>query len=682
MADIIINIQGQATGAANAVDQLIGRLNNLSQALTNVQQQSNTAFAAFNNLNLGGLDGINNSLNDINARLSDLQGRLGGAQQQMRQTTTATAATSRGFFSLGKSVNHTGGMFSKLLKSIGRIAFYRLLRTAIKMIGQAFNEGLQNAYRFSKMTNGMLAPALDSIKSAAAQMKNQLGVAFGGLLAALAPILLRIIALVTAAANAISQLFALLGGHGVYKRAIAQTEEFGDAAGGAGGKIKGLLAAWDELNVIGQDSGGGGGGGDDASGMFEWAEIDNEWAELFANGEFFKLGEKVNEGLGKISESISNWFINIQNEHYGQKFADFLNGVFSDPTAFEKAGKAVADGINTIIYLVLDFEETFDVNAAADSVAAFINSVLNNTDWSAAGKTLALGLINAIDFATSLLINLDWGSLFDAIFGVIAGFLENISIPKIITVIQKLNLAVLKAIGGLVAALIRLLASSNVGATIAELLLGPLFLVIAKVCPEFEGAFKESLGVAAEVATGFETAWSDAIDAVGEEMDAWAEGFEGNAVDVTDATNDASNAIADYRRQIESIPTKWTTTVEARYTTSGSPPPVGGGSGRLTLNVGQTRASGGFVDSGQLFVAREAGPEMVGTIGGNTAVANNDQIVAGIQSGVAQANEQQNDLLRQQNSILMALLNKEFTISPSVAFGQLVERSQTLYARS
>lgn len=36
--------------------------------------------------------------------------------------------------------------------------------------------------------------------------------------------------------------------------------------------------------------------------------------------------------------------------------------------------------------------------------------------------------------------------------------------------------------------------------------------------------------------------------------------------------------------------------------------------------------------------AREAGPELVGTIGNRTAVANNDQIVAGISSGVREAN--------------------------------------------
>lgn len=48
-------------------------------------------------------------------------------------------------------------------------------------------------------------------------------------------------------------------------------------------------------------------------------------------------------------------------------------------------------------------------------------------------------------------------------------------------------------------------------------------------------------------------------------------------------------------------------------------------------------ANGGFPDAGQLFIANEAGPEMVGSIGGKTAVANNDQIVEAIAQGVFRA---------------------------------------------
>ena len=70
-------------------------------------------------------------------------------------------------------------------------------------------------------------------------------------------------------------------------------------------------------------------------------------------------------------------------------------------------------------------------------------------------------------------------------------------------------------------------------------------------------------------------------------------------------------------------------------------------------------AEGGFPEQGQMFIAREAGPEMVGNIGRRTAVANNDQIISGIAGGVAEANEEQNVLLREQNSLLRSILEKD-----------------------
>lgn len=51
-------------------------------------------------------------------------------------------------------------------------------------------------------------------------------------------------------------------------------------------------------------------------------------------------------------------------------------------------------------------------------------------------------------------------------------------------------------------------------------------------------------------------------------------------------------------------------------------------------------ANGGFPRSGELFLAREAGAEMVGSIGGKTAVANNDQIERAIFNAVLTAMSQ------------------------------------------
>ena len=87
-------------------------------------------------------------------------------------------------------------------------------------------------------------------------------------------------------------------------------------------------------------------------------------------------------------------------------------------------------------------------------------------------------------------------------------------------------------------------------------------------------------------------------------------------------------------------------------------------------------ANGGFPDAGQLFIAREAGAEMVGSLGGHTAVANNDQIVEGIREGVEAAMERQNQLLRRQNELLQALLEKEGSTEVNVSsFYQAVNRT-------
>ena len=62
-----------------------------------------------------------------------------------------------------------------------------------------------------------------------------------------------------------------------------------------------------------------------------------------------------------------------------------------------------------------------------------------------------------------------------------------------------------------------------------------------------------------------------------------------------------------------------------------------GGKAMAVLKSVTGYATGGFPNQGQLFIANEAGPELVGTMGGRTAVANSDQITQGIAQAVAPA---------------------------------------------
>src|SRR5699024_2759445 len=73
-------------------------------------------------------------------------------------------------------------------------------------------------------------------------------------------------------------------------------------------------------------------------------------------------------------------------------------------------------------------------------------------------------------------------------------------------------------------------------------------------------------------------------------------------------------------------------------------------------------ASGGFPEPGQLFYANESGPELVGTMGGRTAVANGDQIVSGIQNGVENGNMPVVAALYQLIAIAERIAEKDTTV--------------------
>ena len=67
---------------------------------------------------------------------------------------------------------------------------------------------------------------------------------------------------------------------------------------------------------------------------------------------------------------------------------------------------------------------------------------------------------------------------------------------------------------------------------------------------------------------------------------------------------------------------------------------------------------------------------MVGKIGTNTAVANNEQIIQGIAQGVANANTQQDVLLREQNELLRQILAKTGVYLDGKTLARSVEKTK------
>lgn len=247
--------------------------------------------------------------------VNNAAGRAGGAMRN----------AAGGVRHLADEAKKSQGPLATLLSSLKRIAMYRMLRTIIRAITQAFKEGLDRAYAFSAGIEGeghRFASAMDSMKSASSSMKSSLGSAFIGLLAIIAPIVNAIISLVTALANALAQLFAVFTG-GTWLKATEASGELADnmaAGGGAAKEWKNQLLGFDVINRLNDQSGGGGGGGGGGLGnnLFEDAPLTGFFAKL--REKFLELKDSLN-----FEPLIAAW------DHLKQAvkgFVDLIEGAF------------------------------------------------------------------------------------------------------------------------------------------------------------------------------------------------------------------------------------------------------------------------------------------------------------------------------------------------------------------
>jgi len=206
------------------------------------------------------------------------------------------------------------GLLTRTLNALKRIAFYRLIRTAIKELGDAFREGQENAYWYSKTVGEetkYISEAYDNLASASFKMKNQLGAAWATLRTAITPVLLEIVSLITTAANAITQFFAVLGGKSTYLKAIDYAKDWADETtkgAKAAKEWKNQLLGFDVINRLEEPSAGGASTLKDYENMFEEAKVEG-WAqkiqEFIGNLKFnfkdvlFSWGDLTGEQIAK-----------------------------------------------------------------------------------------------------------------------------------------------------------------------------------------------------------------------------------------------------------------------------------------------------------------------------------------------------------------------------------------------
>lgn len=188
----------------------------------------------------------------------------------VKKLSSSAKKASNSMKKLAKESTKANKNFSMLGRTIKQMALSMVLFQVMFKGIEFLKSGLQNLAVYSKEYNA----AMSELMSSTSQLKNAFAVAFQPILNVVIPILSKLIQWVSAAANAVSRFFAVLGGKSTYTKAIKQNKDYAeslDKVGGSADETKGSLAGFDELEVMQKNDSASGGGSDgaDASGFVE-----------------------------------------------------------------------------------------------------------------------------------------------------------------------------------------------------------------------------------------------------------------------------------------------------------------------------------------------------------------------------------------------------------------------------
>ena len=168
-------------------------------------------------------------------------------------------------------------------------------------------------------------------------------------------------------------------------------------------------------------------------------EIADRITNAFKSGDYKGIGTYISTNISDALASI-NWDSVYQGaKNFGTGLAQFLNGLIT-PDLFGNVGKTIAGALNTKLYTILSFGQTFNFTNLGESIAAGVNNFFATFDFGGLAETLnvwAKGLFGALSNA---IINIDWLQAYDKMIE----FLENIDIGTIAIVIGAISIKKIK----------------------------------------------------------------------------------------------------------------------------------------------------------------------------------------------------------------------------------------------
>ena len=567
---------------------------------------------------------------------------------------------------MGGQMRGLGGIF----RTLGMTARFMFASFILRGALNGAKEGLQNLAQYSNTTNASLSMLMSSLT----QLKNSLATAFAPILDVVAPLLNILIQKVVKAVSAIGMLFASLSGQKAftsakkvnqdYAASLNQNAKNANKANKENQKLQRTLLGFDQINKLDDNSSNTDStvdeniGGLSPGDMFEEVGIpqgirdfSGKIKEAWRKSDFTEIGEIVGNKLNRALNSLDWGKIRSTSSKIAKSIATFLNG-FIVNTDWTLIGGTLGNGINTILDFAYTFVTTFEWGRFGQALAGSINGIIHTIDWSEVGQTISEFVKGGLDFFVrliedtdwkkigesikTLLVNIDYAGIFNrfcellgAAFGGLAAFAGGLLGEGIAAAKNYFQSKTEECGGNIVLGILKGVLDGllNIGQWIYDNMLAPII-----------NGFKSAFGIHSPSTVMAEQG--------GYVISGLLKGLKDNFGDVINWVKQIPRKITEAIGNLWDIGKKAISSLIDGFTSLKIPTPHFEANGNLKIAGVSTPipklevkwyADGGFPASGEMFMARESGPELVGRMGNHSVVANNAQIVDGIKAGVKDA---------------------------------------------
>lgn len=548
-------------------------------------------------------------LESLISKLESLQSATVSVEKTAESATTSATKVFSVVERLDKASDKLTASVMKFGASLKKILVYRLLRGGISQIVKDLEQGKKNIEAYDKALNGLSASKAASLMKEMAEnttlLKNTLASLFMTVYATFQPAINGIVEGIRTAMNAVNQFLSALMGRGMYTKAVKGISDVTSAAGA----LKKQIFGFDELNILKAPDGGV---SDQTSKMFEEVEL-SAWAKKLAEiskafQDTFNTTPLI-AGLTTAGAIIAGWTL-------AKNLVDFV-AFMSNPIAGITLGATlVIAGVVGLYDSLKDALEGEGFNA----IQAFASSGAIVLGGTIIGKTLGMTTLGAMG-----------GVLTVGVVGLIASVVDIVKngLTPLNSIVAVVSAGLIGTAVGVLVPGLTALTGGLVGIVVATLALIGVYVAqhwdeIKQTAKDGGDTFVERLkGVWEELKLG----WADITTSHAQVRNNILAGVIVAIGNVQKFLGDCwswidTNIITPIKNAIAEVFRKWNEFLGA----------IGKGfsiAGEVKANYGTINvdgfAEGGFPARGDLFIANENAPELVGNFGGRTGVYNQEQ---------------------------------------------------------